>query len=133
MGSYFGNYFGNYFGLIGGSGYPPTSLDSLYDMFKHTWQSFPDVSQVHYADTHHSVTGARGRKCLPQQSELARLEPIGNHVDHATFIVWDATLRGISLKGNGKLTWSDGSVWTIQALWQDHFETQWRCLCRRDR
>lgn len=132
MGTYFGHYFGNYFGLVSGS-YPPASLNSLYDMFKHSWQSFPDVAVVRYHDTHQAVIGARARQCLPRQSELASIETFGSQVDYATFIVWDATLRGVSLKGNGKLTWKDGSVWTIQALWKDHFETQWRCLCRRDR
>lgn len=132
FGNYFGDYFGDYFGLVAGSGYPPASLDSLYDMYKHTWQSFPDVSQVQYHDTRGSVAGARARKCLPRQSELVRIESFDTQVEYATFIVWDATLRGTSLQGNGKLTWRDGSIWTIQALWKDHFETQWRCLCRRD-
>lgn len=128
------SFFGNYFGLLvsGGSNLPLPSFASQYDMYKHTWQSFPDIGEVTYHDTNQTATGVKARKCLPRQSELARVDPFAAQVDYATFIVWDATLGGVTLKGNGKLTWTDESVWTIQALWKEHFETQWRCLCRQD-
>lgn len=126
------SYFGNYFGVSSASACPVASFASQYAMYQNTWQSFPDIGAVTYQDSQSSVATAKARKCLPRQSELHRIESYAAQSDYATFIVWDATLAGVSLKGNGKLTWTDGSVWTIEALWQEHFETQWRCLCRRD-
>ncbi len=125
------SYFGNYFGLSD-NGVTAVSFASQYDMYKHTWQSFPDIGDVAYHDTQQSASSVKARKCLPLQSELARVDPYAAQVDYATFIVWDATLGGVTLNGNGKLTWIDDTVWTIQALWKEHFETQWRCLCRQD-
>lgn len=126
------SYFGNYFGLLVTGSTPLPSFASQYDMYKQTWHSFPDIGEVSYQDSSHTVSGAKARKCLPLQSELAHVDRFASQVDYATFIVWDVTLEGVSLQGNGKLTWTDGTVWTIQALRKEHFETQWRCLCRQD-
>lgn len=106
----------------------------LYEMYKNTWQSFVDITDVTYEDSHGITTGIKARKCIPEQKELAKLGlEAGLQTDLATFVLWDATMAELKPKGNGKITWTDGSVWTIQATWQEHFDTQWRCVCRKDK
>lgn len=106
---------------------------ALYALYKDTWQGFADVETLAYSDAAGSSATAKGRKCVPEQKELQRLgEDLALQSDYATFVIWDTTLDGVEIQGGGKITWIDGSVWTVQATWTEHFETQWRCLCIKD-
>lgn len=110
------------------------TLAQMYALYKDTYSGFADIGDVTYSDSAATVTEVKARKCIPEVKELQAIGvELKAQSKYATFILWDTTLDGTTPKANGKITWSDGSVWTITALWQEHFDTQWRCLCIRDK
>jgi len=110
------------------------TFTSMYELYKNSFTAFADIGEATYHDASETVTGVKARKCVLREDELSSA---GSHValqtTLATFVLWDISLGGAIPKSGGKITWSGGGVWTIVRLRQEHFETQWRCLCRRDK
>ncbi len=106
----------------------------MYDLLKHDYVNFVDAEEVTYTDSDGSQTEVKARKTITEQSELKRMgDHLGSTIDLVTFVLWDATMGGKTAKNLGKITRSNGDVYTIQAvLGQEHFETQWRCITRKE-
>lgn len=110
------------------------TLAQMYDLYKNTYTGFADIGDATYQHTGLTpVTEVKTRKCIPEVKELQAIGvELKAQSKYATFIMWDVTLDGNTPKVSGKITWS-GTIWTIVSLWQEHFETQWRCLCIKDK
>lgn len=109
------------------------TLAQMYQLYKNGYTAFADVDEATYQDATVAVAGVKARKSIPRADELATVEhQVMLHSTLATFVLWDVSLDGTQPKPGGKITWPGGGVWTIVSTRQEHFETQWRCLCRRD-
>ncbi|PQO33327.1 hypothetical protein C5Y96_10775 [Blastopirellula marina] len=110
------------------------TLAQMYQLYKNGYTAFADVDEATYQDATATANGVKARKCVPRADEFAC---VGNEVvlqsTLATFVLWDVSLDGARPKPGGKITWPGGGTWTIVSTRQAHFETQWRCFCRRDK
>lgn len=109
------------------------TIAQMYQLYKNGYAAFADVDEATYQDSTATVTGVKTRKCIPRADEFAGVShEVVLHSTHATFVLWDVSLDTVQPKPGGKITWPGGGVWTIVSTRQQHFDTQWRCFCRKD-
>ncbi|MFN3151388.1 hypothetical protein [Bremerella sp.] len=108
------------------------TLAQMYELYKHGYTAFADIGDATYEDSTETVTDVKARKCIPRADELIRVgSNVALQTTLATFVLWDVSLDGIEPKPGGKITWPEGGVWTIVSTRREHFDTQWRCVCRQ--
>jgi len=110
------------------------TLAQMYELHKNSFTAFADITDATYLDTSVTASQVKARKCVPRAEELAS---VGSHVGLqttlATFVLWDVSLDNTQPKSGGKITWPGSTVWTIVSVKREHFDTQWRCVCRQDK
>ncbi|MBA2116791.1 hypothetical protein [Bremerella alba] len=110
------------------------TLAQMYELYKNSYTAFADIGDATYQDSTATITQVKARKCLPREAELASVGAnVGLQTPLATFVLWDVSLDTAEPKPGGKITWPGSGAWTIVSLRREHFETQWRCLCRHDK
>ncbi|MEW4564714.1 hypothetical protein AB1K70_19395 [Bremerella sp. JC770] len=110
------------------------TLAEMYELHKNSFAAFADITEATYQDASVSSSQVKARKCVPRDEELAGVDShVGLQTTLATFVLWDVSLDDAQPKPGGKITWPGGSVWTIVSTKREHFDTQWRCVCRQDK
>lgn len=110
------------------------TLAQMYQLYKNSYTAFADVEDATYHDSTISVSPVKARKCTPRDEELASVgSQVALQTTLATFVLWDVSLDEAQPKPGGKITWPGSGSWTIVRLQQEHFDTQWRCVCRQDK
>lgn len=110
------------------------TLAQMYQLYKNGYTAFADISDATYQDSTVTVSQVKARKCVSRDEQLATVGAnLGLQTTLATFVLWDVSLDGNEPKPSGKITWPGSGVWTIVSLRREHFDTQWRCLCRQEK
>ncbi|QDU75436.1 hypothetical protein Pan97_24680 [Bremerella volcania] len=110
------------------------TLVQMYELYKNGYAAHADIGEVTYQDSTETIANVKARKCAPRDDELASVGAhVGLQTTLATFVLWDVSLDDTEPKPGGKITWPGSGTWTIVSLRREHFDTQWRCLCRQDK
>ncbi len=110
------------------------TLAQMYQLHKNSFTAFADIGDATYHDASVTIAQVKARKCTPRDDELATAgASVALQTTLATFVLWDVSLGGNPVKAGGKITWPGGGTWTIVSTHQQHFDTQWHCVCRLDK
>lgn len=111
-----------------------TTRSEFYDLYKTDYASIDGVEDVTYTPRNPSgsaVTGVKAKRDRISRRQ-AQFSPVSLESSDVSITLWTSTLDGNEPQNGDLITDAGGTDFIILDSSLEHWDTQYRCLCRRE-